>query len=1029
MVRIGVLGPLVVTVGDQPAEITTPMLRRLLALLVIQPGASVDADTIADQLWDGQPPRNARKTIAVYVHRLRRILGADELIAFAPGGYTIDADAVRLDAADLELAAHRVATAPEGTARDLITSALALWRGQPFQGLGGMAATEHAAQRLGEIRASLLEQLFEWELGSGQHAEIAGAIRDAIAEYPYRENLHAHLMLALYRSGRRAEALEAYRRMYQLLTGDLGVEPMPELKRLHHRILNSDSALDIPAAPARGERHQPAQLPAGVVDFTGRSEPLSEMDAWAAGAARNAPLLLCGGAGLGKTALAIHWGSRYAAASGAGHLYINLRGHSSDPPLRPIDALSYFLRSLGTEPERIPVDDVEASALFRSQVADRHLLVVLDNAASAEQIRLLLPGGAGNLVIVTSRERLSTLVARHGARRINLGRFTEAEAVDLLGRVAGTARVSQEASAATELARLCGYLPLALRVAAANLADLRYAGIGALVADINDTSWPAPFDLDDDAEAGPRVAFDHSYSRLEPKQQRLFRLLSVIPGPDFTPNAVRSFAGGDFGDVPHALRRLAGAHLIEQHAPGRFSLHDLVYRYARSVCAEKDEPAVRDLAWQQLNGYYLRSCDAGARVAYPQVIRLHWTDRSGSGPGESFAGHAEAMAWLDAERPNLIAAVNAAFEGGDMATASSLADMLRGFFSIRRLRSDWLAVSDVALRAAERSRDVLAQIAARLSTSMVRWALGEYAEAASILQVNAELARDAGWIDAAVSSLGNLGGIYGEWGRLREAADCLEQALSLQPAEGRLATKASILTNLGAMSADLGRLDASIEYASAALRLFDEIGVELAAARSQANLGETLRAKGNLAAAKAHLDSASSRLDGLGDQHAEASVYVSLAMLRHEQGDLAAARDAALRAKELAEQAGAQVKIANALSALALIDGDRARHEEAIAILCECKAARHEHEARFYYATTLLAQGDAAAAQAVCEDVVSACRDAGYLHVEAEALAMLAELHRQGNRPEPAGVAAKEALAALAESGDIRDPAHLTGIG
>ncbi|GIH02377.1 SARP family transcriptional regulator [Rhizocola hellebori] len=1027
MVRISILGQLEVTVDGEAAEVTAPMLRRLLALLATQPGVPIEAETVADRLWQGQPPQNSRKTVAVYVHRLRRILGADELITFGPSGYALDVRLVQLDATDFERLAQQASSAPETQARELIGTALALWHGQPLEGFHDVAAVAQTAQRLGEIRAGLIEQRFELELGLGEQAGLAGAIKEAIAEFPYREKLYGQLMLTLYRHGRRAEALDTYRQMYKLLTGDLGVEPVPELQNLHQQILNSDQSLAVPPHRPQTPSVRPAQLPAGIVDFTGRAGHLAELESWATGPASTAPLLLTGGAGLGKTALAVHWGHRYAAATGAGHLYVNLRGYSADPPLRPIDAISYFLRALGTEPEQIPVDPAEAGALLRSRAADQHLLMVLDNAANAEQIQHLLPGGAQNRVIVTSRERLSGLIARHSAHRISLERFTEAEAVDLLGRMIGAAKVSQQADSARELATLCGYLPLALRVAAANLADGRYTGIETLVADINDTAWPTPFDLDDDPEAGPRAAFGHSYGRLAPPKQRLFRLLSAIPGPDFAAAAVESFAGNDFADAGSTLRGLANAHLIEQNAPNRFSLHDLVHRYARSVAEESDPPAVRDQARQRLYRYYLRSCDAAARVAYPHVLRLHWTDDE-PGPGEAFAGHAEAMTWLDTERPNLIAAIDAAFGDGDAATASNLADMMRGYFSTRRLRSDWLAVSDLALRAAEQTGDVRAQIAARLSTSMVRWGLGEYSEAASILLINVELARQAGWIDAAVSSLGNLGGIYGEWGKLQEAADCLEQALHLQPADGPATTKASILTNLGAMSADLGRLDASVEYALAALRLFEEIGVELGAARARANLGETTRTKGDLHAAKLYLDSARSKLEGMGDPHAEASVLVSLAMLYHEQGDLSAARDTAAQAKDLAEQADAPIKIANALTALALIDHDPFRHQEAIAILCECKAARHEAEARLHLATTLLARGELAEAQAVCEDALCTSRHGGYRHVEAAAMALLSQIHHQSGHADLARTTATQALTALAEVGCTRDTDRLQKI-
>src|SRR6266542_1264600 len=418
---------------------------------------------------------------------------------------------------------------------------------------------------------------------------------------------------AWQRSGRRAEALDAYRTMRQVLVAELGVEPAADLQQLHLELLGRDRAIPaLPtndAAPPGGKARPPAQLPADVPGFVGRVDQLAHLAEILARSRKAdripAPVIaITGVAGVGKTALAVHWAHQMIGAFPHRQLYLALRGYSTDPPLRPLDAVAQLLRALHVAPERVPTDLAEAAALYRSLLAGWRVLVVLDNAASGEQVRPLLPGDPGSLVVVTSRNRLSTLVARNGASVLPLGVLTPAESRQLIEQMLGRDRVAREPVAAADLARLCGHLPLALRTAAALLIDRPIRTIADHAADLNGRSSLDALDALDAHEALVRRTFDLSYQALETRARRLFRLLGMVPGPAVTPPAAAALLVVRVGDAAALLDELAGAHLVEEHAVQRFRCHDLVRAYAAGKVAN-DEPAVeRAAAFGRLMRWY-----------------------------------------------------------------------------------------------------------------------------------------------------------------------------------------------------------------------------------------------------------------------------------------------------------------------------------------------------------------------------------------------------------------------------------------
>ncbi|HKE52258.1 MAG TPA: NB-ARC domain-containing protein, partial [Actinomycetes bacterium] len=492
----------------------------------------------------------------------------------------------------------------------------------------------------------------------------------------------------------------------------------------------------------------PAQLPRDIGGFTGREADLAWLSSMTVADPRPALAaricVVTGTAGVGKTALAVCWGHRVSDRFPDGQLYLDLHGHGPAAPMRPIQALTRFLHALGVPHERVPAEEAEAAGLYRTRLAGRRVLVLLDNAGTAEQVRPLLPATSGCVAIVTSRDRLTGLVARDGARRLDLGALSSDEAVALLAHTLGAAAVEEEPGAARELVTLCGGLPLALRIAAANLTDHRH-GLGGYVRRFAGSGRLASLAIEEDETSSVRVAFHYSYAALPPEQRRIFRLLGLIPGPDTTRATTGALAGVGPDAVTHALDGLAAAHLIEQPLAGRYRFHDLIRLFAIERATEECAPAARAAAVGRLFGYYLAGVDAAARQAYPHVVRAEPAAGSAGAvepsPRPEFGDEATAMAWLDAELPNLLAAARHAVQAGPSEVAWRLADALRGFFWIRRLLPEWLAVTEAGLTAATANGDPQALAAMHLSFGLAYRSIADYPTALPHLDQTVSLSR------------------------------------------------------------------------------------------------------------------------------------------------------------------------------------------------------------------------------------------------------------------------------------------------
>jgi DNA-binding SARP family transcriptional activator len=630
--RFRMLGPLLVDDGASWSAIRATQQRLVAAVLLLEAGRAVPVERLVDELWGERPPPTADATVRGYVMRLRRLLGGGpgSPLVTRGRGYELvvedgDVDA-RVFSGLVASARHALANDRPETAAAELSQGLALWRGPALADVPASPAVTAEAERLEQLRLAALEDWLGVQLALGRHAEVVDEAQRLVAEHPLRERLWARLMLAQYRCGRRAQALDAYQRARRELVDELGLEPGPELRALQRAVLTGQAELLVPAhrgaaAVAAQARVVPAQLPADAAAFSGRQAELAQLDShWSGQGERRSPavVVIAGTAGVGKTALAVHWAHRVRDRFPDGQLYVDLRGWAAGAPLRPIDALAGFLPALGVPAAEVPDQVEQAAALYRSLLAGRRMLVVLDNTRSPGQVRPLLPASPGCAVVLTSRDQLRGLIARDGAVRLDLDVLAPREARRLLTRLLGAERVDAEPEAEAELVRLCGYLPLALRIAAANLSGRPRTTVAAYAAELAGGDRLRALEAGEDTDAAVRVAFDRSYAALPAAARRLFRLLGLVPGAGIGPPAAAALAATDAAAAAALLDRLASAHLAGERAPNRYVLHGLLRRYAADRASAEDSPAEREAALGRLLDHYLHGADPDLPAAHRQ---------------------------------------------------------------------------------------------------------------------------------------------------------------------------------------------------------------------------------------------------------------------------------------------------------------------------------------------------------------------------------------------------------------------------
>jgi DNA-binding SARP family transcriptional activator len=985
-------------------------VRLVLAALLSRTDRVAPPDWLIDVVWADHPPASARQNLQHYIHRLRADLGKDR-ISSRSGGYQAHAED-GLDAAQFRrLAAHASTALRHGeTARaaDQFRAALDLWRGPAYAEFTDCPPIAEEATRLEELRMSAYEGWAEALLRLGNYGDLVEDLTELVREHPYRESLRGHLMRALYAAGRQADALQVFRSTRRLLSEELGVEPGPQLQRLHEQILRGDGQLsrdgtiasrDEPADVQVNDTQVPVphELPADVPGFTGRADALKTLDELVPSDCRTSGSVvvaaITGSAGVGKTALALHWGHRVADQFPDGQLYLNLRGYAQGRPLRPIEALTALLGALGIPPREVPVEVGAAAARYRSHLAGRRILIVLDNARSSSQVRPLVPASAGCLVLITSRDRLSGLVAQDGARRLTLDVLEPDESVDLLTHLLGRERVGAEPSAVADLALRCAHLPLALRIAGASLADQPHWTVARYVAELMAGDPVAALAVDDDLAV--RSAFDLSYRTLPKPVQAVFRRLGLVPCPDFTVAAAAALADSTEADARRALDALAAGHLVEQHAAGRYTLHDLLRKYAMDLAATEDSAAERDGAIRRLYDWLVAMSEAASALLFPDALRL---PSLADGPPvvPALTSTDSAMEWLEAERRNLGAAILHAARHGPRPAAWRCADAMRKYYALRVHLADWLSSSRAAAAAARADGDITALAAAYHGLAHVRFALGHYPLSIGYLNRALALATEAGWADAETTALKNLGIVLARLGRTAEAIEALRRALEAQELTGSPLGGANTAANLAAVYEECGRLHEAAVLAARARAASQDGAAPFAEAFASALVGEVYTLLGRLGDADQLLESALATFRALGSRHREAHCCAWLGRLHRDAGRLDAASAFARAAMSVADDIGDPDVQAIARNALGLVCDARGDHAAAIDLhraaltIAEKVDIRHTTgEALVGLAVAHHGRGEHQTAIECGQRALTVARDAGYAVIEGCALTAL----------------------------------------
>ncbi|MFF7449641.1 MULTISPECIES: BTAD domain-containing putative transcriptional regulator [unclassified Streptomyces] len=818
-VRFRLLGPFEAVVDGRIVELTARQ-RALCTLLLLDAGRTVSVDRIVDQLWEDRPPQSGAARVRALVTEVRRALddaGRTVLTTRSPG-YALCVGSDGVDVSGFEESVRRGNDAEArrdwAAAAASYRDALALWRGDPISDLSTVAAAVER-RRLEELRLGALEGAASAEIEEGEHRQAVARLLRITAEHPLRERPHALLMRALQRDGRVAEALDVYAALRRRTVDELGVEPSAELKALHLSLLGADDRLQEVTAPAGpAERVIPRQLPTPPRHFVAREAELERLETYRR---EGEPLvLIVGPAGIGKSALALHWTGRTAPQFPDGQLFLDMRGFDDAEPMTPEEALPVLLQGLGCAPRDIPLGLAAQTALYRTQLAGRRVLVVLDDVADPSYVTPLLPTSAGSLAVVTSRSKLGALVTLAGARRITCGLLEAPDALRLLGSAAAAEAVAAEPEAARRLVDLCDGLPLALCIARSWLDSGRPGELGAYVDELTGIGRLARLHADHDAGVAVRAALDLSYNSLADEPRRIFRALGLLPGTGRSAAAAGAAVGIDAGHARELLRRAEGVHLVQDQGGGRWSWHDLVHEYAGARARQEDDEESRKAALERILAHYLHSVVAAARISGYYLPRLELPQIAGAGPRE-FGTREEAAAWFGAEWDDLAAAVHHAAEHGPAHYAWRLVDALQDLFHHGRPLADWTRLASVARSAAERSGDEIGQACMSLSLGHARWRNGELREAMAEYERATAAARRARWTHGEAISLQGKGVSLKVLGRPREALPCYEQAIALYRSLGDTASEAVMMMNMASLNIALGRLDEADSAATGAL--------------------------------------------------------------------------------------------------------------------------------------------------------------------------------------------------------------------
>lgn len=916
-----VLGPLAALRDGRPVALQGPRQRRLLAVLLLNANKTVAAERLVDELWE-HPPATARRQVHNAMAALRQSLGAGAhcRIDTVDAGYQLtirpeqlDAEVFRRHVRDAERAAA------DGRPREAVGSlrqALGLWRGTALPGLDGRRIRS-AVAGLEELRLTCLERLGSLHLELGEQAGLLSELTVWVSDHPQRESLRATLMLALYRCGRQAEALAVYEQGRRLLASELGVDPGRPIRRLHEQILLGELELPAPApTPARTEpaveqvaSERNASVPAGdvactlprdIMDFSGREAETAQLREGVARAATTALAIstIDGMGGIGKTALAVRLAYLIRDEYPDGQHFLDLRGFTpGQDPMAPAQALEILLRSIGVPVEQVPPDEESRIACWRSQMAHRRMLVVLDNAVDEDQIRPLLPGAGKALLIVTSRRHLSGL---EGTSSVFLDVLPQPDALALFQRVVGRTLTEADREVATEVVDLCGRLPLAVRIAGSRLRHRPNWTVEDLVGRLRDQRRRTRFLAVGDRTVAAVLALSYRY--LAPAIQRLLRLLSVHPGVDFEPYAVAALAAITPEEAEQGLDALVDDNLLLQGTGGRYRIHDLVRDCAQELAGQYDgQPELRAAA-QRLLDYYLR---LAWRACAPMARGVHRFEPAFTTAVPEMPAEDDPMGLLKAEHGNIVEAARYAAEHGWFDHAWQIPCALQPFLYRMNHHTSSLPMFERGLAVARQRDDAPGELAMLSSIATIMREQGRFAESQRLFEQAIAISRRTRTLSGEVWQLVGLGFTYRRAGRLLLAHETFANGRGLARRVGDRFAYVGLTNSLAVVCIAMGRPAEGFAYLDEVLPLAREIGAAQEEALVLGNLGMALDRMGKSADALDLFDQALDQGRKVGFRHAEAMSRAGRGAARVNLGDLDGAVADARAGLALAREADA----------------------------------------------------------------------------------------------------------------------------
>jgi DNA-binding SARP family transcriptional activator len=884
--NVGVLGPVELWSAGNRIDLGSARERCILAILVMTPRAPVPAEALIDRLWGPDPPPKAREDLYSYITRIRRklqeITEIPVTLTALAGGYILD---IAPEATDLHLFRLKVRQARSmadsgdvAQAVTLLRQAEELWRGEALAGLSDdwSARMRHSLDE--ERRAATLKRV-DLELDLGLHADLIGELRRLAAQYPLDETVAAASMIALYRSGRVTEALEIYREIHSGLT-EQGMEPGPALADLHQRLLRRDPLLAITPIHRRPPgTGQPDTLPPIIGELVDRTSELDLLTRAPQEPGTPSVWIIEGMPGVGKTALAVHAARTAADRFPDAQLFVSFRVHApGHQPLGPAELLGELLRSLGIPADRIPGTLTKGAARWRDELASRRAVVVLDDVPGIEQVRPFLPTHGSCLILITTRRRLPE---SSGVAVMHLDVLSPAAAIALFAQVAGSSEAADNEAAARAV-RLCGYLPLAIQVAARKLMQGEPATLAELVEALThsrDLSGPGGV-----IGAPVSSAFAVSYQALGPAQRRLFRLLAVHPCPEVTASAAAALIAASPAEASSHLDALADDHLLERRADGRFGCHDLLRAYAlERTKAEDPEPARRQATGRALD-YYTFAASRADRVLYPHRRRRPIQTTPAVGQPQDFTTPSLARAWLEAERSSLIHAARYAATHEWKTHCTDLAHVLAAFLATSGYWNEAITVHQLALQAARDLGDQVRIAQTELELAHACLYTGHYDDALTHAQHAAAIYRDASDRRGEAEALDRVGTIHDFCGRFLDALAYYDEAASYYRDANDLRGLADATGHAGIAHACLGHMDEALSHLTRALTLYRQSGDRRGEARTLNNLGELHRKQGYYRDAIAQYQESAQIFQQIGGRQNEALLHHNMGIVQYYTG-------------------------------------------------------------------------------------------------------------------------------------------------